>query len=68
MLYKSVPRRIKKVLKKVRAVAYPIVVDPENIFEVVHKIKDASWEHTYYPECYEHCKEQHLEEIGRAHV
>lgn len=61
MLYKSVPRRIKKVLKKVRAVAYPIVVDPENIFEVVHKIKDASWEHTYYPECYEHCKEQHLE-------
>lgn len=48
------------------AKSYPIVLDPENKFEVLYKIKDSTWEDTYYPECYGHCKEQHLQVFSPA--
>ena len=47
--------------KKILSKTYPLILDPDNTFEKVYKVKDASWEDSYYPECYEHCKEQHLE-------
>ena len=40
---------------------YPIIKDPNDILDKVYKIKDDTWEDSYYPECYGHCKEQHLE-------
>lgn len=37
-----------------------LITEPEKLLDIVYKIKDATWEDSYYPECYGHCKEQHL--------
>lgn len=57
LLQKSVPNQLKKAFSQ----KYPIVLYPNEAFERVYKIKDDSWEDTYYPEHYGHCKEQHLQ-------
>ena len=57
---KMVPQTIIEILKKKMGVIYPIVQNPEKLFEIVYKVKDETWEDTYYAECYKHNKEQHL--------
>lgn len=54
------PQFVKDILRNVKIDTYKIVQSPVNELEIYEKIKDDSWEDTYYPECYEHNKEQHL--------
>ena len=48
-------------IRNYKAVTYPIIKNPEAVFRVAANVKDPSWEHAYYAECYEHNKEQKLE-------
>lgn len=60
MILRLLPEKLVKRLKRLYTDVYPIVIKPNEIFEMVYKIKDDTWEDTYYPEHYGHCKEQHL--------
>ena len=66
-LYKYSPQLLKNIWRflrvsylKVTGPKYTIIKNPNDIFDIVYKVKDATWEESYYPECYGHCKEQHL--------
>ena len=56
-----IPNKVVRRFKRALSVTYPIVHNPNEVFEQVYKIKDEAWEDSYYPACYGHCKEQHLE-------
>ena len=56
-----IPETIIRHYKKAISRTYPIILNPNEVFEEVYKVKDDSWEDSYYPECYGHCKEQHLQ-------
>lgn len=60
LIAKFIPNNLLRYRKKILSKTYPLILDPDNTFKKVYKVKDASWEDSYYPECYEHCKEQHL--------
>ena len=67
ILHSILPHILIKYFKHLRLVYYKstgcklkLITDPKKSLEVVCKIKDATWEDSYYPECYGHCKEQHL--------
>ena len=55
------PDKVVKWYKKINSETYPIVLNPNEVFEIFYKVKDDTWEDSYYPACYGHCKEQHLE-------
>lgn len=60
MLWK-IRRRISSYIRERKSITYPLVKNPQSIFEIVAKVKDVSWEKTYYAECYDHNREQQLE-------
>jgi capsular polysaccharide biosynthesis protein len=60
IIFKVTPKFVNTLLKKVRSKSYSIVLNPDETFEKIYMVKDVSWEDSYYPECFEHCKEQHL--------
>lgn len=47
-------------IHRLKAKTFRIIQNPEDVFEVVYKIKGETWEDTCYPECYGHSKEMHL--------
>lgn len=51
---------------KASSTQYSIIKNPEDHFPKVCKVKDATWEKTYYPQLYGHCKEQCLEVLHPA--
>ena len=66
-IYDLFPSDIKKIWRtskifclKIVSPKYALVKDPNTTFKKVYKVKDETWEDSYYPECYGHCKEQHL--------
>ncbi len=61
IIRRFLPDRIVKWLKRINSKTYPIIFNPNETFEMFYKVKDDTWEDTYYPPCYGHCKEQHLE-------
>lgn len=52
---------VRKKWSKLISKTYPIIINPNEAFETFYKVKEDTWEHSYYPACYGHCKEQHLE-------
>ena len=58
---KIIPQKVLREYQKIISERYDIVSNPNEVFEKIYKVKDASWEDTYYPECFGHCKEQHLQ-------
>ena len=60
IIRRCLPDRIVKTFKNLNSKTYPIIVNPNETFELFYKVKDDTWEDTYYPPCYGHCKEQHL--------
>lgn len=59
-------RLVREKKRKWQSVTYPIVQYPESEFETVSKIKDETWEDTYYAEGYRHNREQHLQVFSPA--
>lgn len=59
-LYNYSPQCLKDYRKKLLTSPYPIVKNPNEVFNKVYKVKEETWEDSYYPECYGLCKEQHL--------
>lgn len=59
-LYNHSPQCLKDYRKKLLTSPYPIVKNPNEVFNKVYKVKEETWEDSYYPECYGLCKEQHL--------
>ncbi|RHJ47601.1 glycosyltransferase family 61 protein [Bacteroides sp. AM10-21B] len=51
---------LKKRILRLISPTYLIIKNPTDVLEKVYKVKDDTWENSYYPECYGHCKEQHL--------
>lgn len=67
VIYDLSPSFIKKIWRtgkicylKMVSPKYVIVKKTNIAFKKVYKVKDGTWEDSYYPECYGHCKEQHL--------
>lgn len=65
-ILKLIPNYIKRIRRKILATNYCIIKKPETVLEIAFKIKDETWEDSYYPECYGHCKEQHLSVYNSA--
>ncbi len=61
IIRRCIPDRVVKWCKRIYSKTYPIINNPNDVFEIICKVKDNTWEDTYYPPCYGHCKEQHLE-------
>jgi hypothetical protein len=55
------PKWVHVLWRKLTSETYSIITNPNEVFEKFYKVKDDTWENTYYPACYGHCKEQHLE-------
>lgn len=56
-----VPQKIKRYIKNTLSVKYPIIKSPNEVFEVLCKVKPDTWDKAYYAPLYGHSKEKSME-------
>lgn len=62
IIIRMLPQRMIIILRKaLLSTEHSILIEPEKSLNIVSTVKEANFEDSFYPECFEHCKEQHLE-------